>query len=365
MGDTTNHGGTIVAGAPTVLIGGAPAARINDMHVCPMMNPGTPPPPHVGGPILMGSFTVLIGGQPAARVGDMCQCSGPPDSIAMGCTTVLIGTSGGGGGAGMAGAGGKTAESERGGDAGESQVVTGDAGETEEADTETHFLDVTFVDKGGKPITGVAYTIKSPDNKTDSGILFGKLKKTGVKPGDYEIELKAITKAEWSKKKARDGETVKMLVETVGFEDGTKATFEVWERGANKADKKIATVEDVVVKGNKLEAVWQYVWDEDESEAPSTSSKGRKYSFPKYYFKVTVGNSQAKSTLLDYKDYVEIHAKDEEGNPLKQETYRVYLADGEIREGRLDDQGYAKIEEVPPGEWDVEFPDIGKPKQKN
>lgn len=68
---------------------GAPAARITDMHVCPMVT-GTVP--HVGGPILpAGEPTVLIGGMPAARVGDMATCVGPPDSIILGSTTVLIG----------------------------------------------------------------------------------------------------------------------------------------------------------------------------------------------------------------------------------------------------------------------------------
>jgi uncharacterized Zn-binding protein involved in type VI secretion len=69
-----------------------PAARINDMHTCPMQTPGTPPIPHVGGPILPPGFpTVLIGGQPAARMGDMALCTGPPDTIAQGSATVLIG----------------------------------------------------------------------------------------------------------------------------------------------------------------------------------------------------------------------------------------------------------------------------------
>ena len=67
-----------------------PASRVGDMHVCPMVTPGTPPIPHVGGPILPpGCITVLIGGMPAARVSDMCVCVGPPDSIAMGSPTVL------------------------------------------------------------------------------------------------------------------------------------------------------------------------------------------------------------------------------------------------------------------------------------
>ncbi|MGH7627713.1 MAG: PAAR domain-containing protein [Gemmatimonadaceae bacterium] len=72
---------------------GMPAARITDMHVCPMVTPGVPPVPHVGGPVLPpGCPTVLIGSMPAARVGDMAVCVGPPDTIAMGSFTVLIGS---------------------------------------------------------------------------------------------------------------------------------------------------------------------------------------------------------------------------------------------------------------------------------
>ena len=69
-----------------------PAARLTDMHTCPMVTPGTPPVPHVGGPIMgPGVPTVLIGGMPAATIGDMCTCVGPPDAIAKGSATVLIG----------------------------------------------------------------------------------------------------------------------------------------------------------------------------------------------------------------------------------------------------------------------------------
>jgi len=66
-----------------------PAARVTDMHTCPM---ATGPVPHVGGPILPPCCpTVLIGMLPAARVSDMATCVGPPDTIAKGSATVLIG----------------------------------------------------------------------------------------------------------------------------------------------------------------------------------------------------------------------------------------------------------------------------------
>jgi uncharacterized Zn-binding protein involved in type VI secretion len=68
---------------------GQPAARLTDMHVCPMV---TGIVPHVGGPIAApGCPTCLIQGLPAARVGDMAVCVGPPDVIALGSFTVLVG----------------------------------------------------------------------------------------------------------------------------------------------------------------------------------------------------------------------------------------------------------------------------------
>lgn len=66
-----------------------PAARLTDMHTCPMV---TGIVPHVGGPILgPGIATVLIGSLPAAVVGDSATCVGPPDSIVKGSATVMIG----------------------------------------------------------------------------------------------------------------------------------------------------------------------------------------------------------------------------------------------------------------------------------
>lgn len=65
-----------------------PAARVTDMHVCPMV---TGIVPHVGGPILPPcSPNVLVGFLPAARITDMLVCVGPPDVILMGSPTVVI-----------------------------------------------------------------------------------------------------------------------------------------------------------------------------------------------------------------------------------------------------------------------------------
>jgi uncharacterized Zn-binding protein involved in type VI secretion len=66
-----------------------PAARLTDMHVCPMQTPGLPPIPHVGGPIVgPGVPNVLIGRLPAAVLGDSTAHGG---TVVIGCPTVMIG----------------------------------------------------------------------------------------------------------------------------------------------------------------------------------------------------------------------------------------------------------------------------------
>ncbi len=91
VGDVTSHGTPLAPGpgSVNVLIGGMPAWRATaDFHTCPMV---TGVVPHVGGVIAVGSVTVLINNLPAARQGDMIVESGPPNSIVMGCPTVIIG----------------------------------------------------------------------------------------------------------------------------------------------------------------------------------------------------------------------------------------------------------------------------------
>ncbi len=91
VGDSTAHGTPLAPGpgSTNVLIAGLPAWRVGmDFHACPLF---TGLVPHVGGMVAMGSTTVLINNMPAARMGDSIVEGGPPNSIAMGEATVLIG----------------------------------------------------------------------------------------------------------------------------------------------------------------------------------------------------------------------------------------------------------------------------------
>jgi len=345
IGDQTAHGGVIVGpGIPTVLIGGKPASVMGDMHTCPMVSPG--PVPHVGGPVIAASApTVLIGGKPVAVVGDQATCTGPPDVIVAGEMTVLIGSGGGGGGgAGQAGGSGQV----------EAKTV-GYEGQ------KGHFFAAKFVDKSGKPIMGVNYKMKNPDGTTSEGTITGKIKKSGIPEGNAQIELRSITKCAWSKKEARDGEKVKLQVETAGIEDGTEAEIQIWEKDINRASKVIHSIEGLKTRGGKIEAEWKYGFsemEEDEEDEDIEKTVPVKYSSPQYFFTVGVGGCQSRSSILDYKDWIEIELADEEGKAAAGEAYKVYLSNGEVRTGKLDGSGKAKIKDVPPGDWDVDFPDI-------
>ena len=91
VSDTTSHGTPLSPGpgAVTVRIGGMPAWRAAlDTHTCPLTT-GTVP--HVGGTVAVGSVSVRIEGGFAARQGDQIVEAGPPNAIAAGAFSVLIG----------------------------------------------------------------------------------------------------------------------------------------------------------------------------------------------------------------------------------------------------------------------------------
>lgn len=356
IGDMTAHGGSIVVGFPQVLIGGMPAARLGDMHVCPMVNPGTPPPPHVGGPITKGSSGVMIGGQPAARVGDMCTCSGPPDSIVAGCFTVLIGEAGGGGGAGSSGSGGSGAIAAQEQTAAETEAGEVESGEGTESESETqgHYIQVTAVDSAGFPITDCNYRLKAPNGDISGGLLAGGFKESVTETGNYELTLRAIVTAVWSKTTAKVGETVRLTAETAGLKDGAKARLEIWIYDPNYSTERLKIIESKI-SGNKVESEWLVEVDDDMLAVAREKEIMGRFSMPQFYFVVTVGNFSKRSGMLTIIDDLEFELKDEFGNPIPDKEYSLYLPNGAIRTGNLDGSGKGKETDLPAGSIRVSF----------
>jgi uncharacterized Zn-binding protein involved in type VI secretion len=191
------------------------------MHMCPMVTPGVPPIPHVGGPVTgPGAPTVLIGGMPAAVMGDMCVCVGPPDTIVLGsagvliggkpaarmgdstghggtimlgCPTVLIGEAGGGGGGG-GGASSASMSAQATAVVMNKQALTkaaetgdGIAPKTEKEDLKAQF---TLVDEAGKGVSGAKYEIETTAGKKYKGKTDGSGKTeniSGATPADCRV----------------------------------------------------------------------------------------------------------------------------------------------------------------------------------
>jgi uncharacterized Zn-binding protein involved in type VI secretion len=335
IGDMTAHGGSITVGCPTVLIGGAPAARMGDMTVCPMVTPAPAPVPHVGGPIMLGSTGVFIGGMPAARMGDMAMCVGPPSTIALGCMTVLIGEAGGGAGGG----GGAAAAAMSGAASGQGPHTSA---------TDTHFLDVSFLDKAKFPIVGLHYSLKRPDNKTEHGLLTRRIKRTGIQQGNYEIALRGITNARWSKRSAKVGDTIDLIVDTVGVDAGRKAELVIYIRDTTYADHPIAAIQSQV-RSDQVREQWKLEVDEKYLDLCNKKEEKKRYSQPFFFYTVSIDDLAEKSGLLYYEHWVEVSVKDEDGKSVAKVPYRVTLPSGEVREGKLDASGKASIKGVPPG----------------
>jgi uncharacterized Zn-binding protein involved in type VI secretion len=306
-----------------------------------MLNPGVPPPPHVGGTVMLGSPTVLICGQMAARMGDMAMCSGPPDSVMMGCPTVLIGESAGGGGGG-------------GGPAGSAASAAVAGGGTTPKQQGDHFLHVKFVDKAGLPVMGVNYQLKSPTADKSEGTLKGEIRKTGIQQGNYEISLMAIRGAKWSQRSAAVGDKVKLLAETVGIESGEKAILSIFIRDAYSPDH-LYRILETQVKNDRIEAEWTLEIEEELLKIQEKKFESGTYYSPQFYFAVKTAECSARSRILPVKDWIEIELKDDAGNPAAGAKYQLHLSNGTIKDGTLDSNGCARVDNIPPGKIEVTF----------
>ena len=325
------------------------------MHVCPMETPGTPPIPHVGMPIIPpGSPTVLIGGMPAARMGDMAPCVGPPDSIVMGCMTVMIGMAGSGSGSG-GGAGSSGAASAK---VSAKQVV---AGSPEATTKEKNWIEFKIVDKAGNPVSGVDYKLTDTDKKESFSKVKtdGRITRDALKEGNAELILKKLFNAKWSKNLVKPGDKVELNVESEGLDDGEQITISIWKKDIKKADSQLKII-DVEIQGNKTKTEWEIPASDELTEETDAEN----FSSPQYYFTVLCNpDLTTRSGMLYIEDFIEIELKDSDGNSKANEEYILFLPNGKVEKGKLDGNGYKKIEKIPAGNYSVTFPNL-KPKKK-
>ena len=353
MGDTTAHGGTIVLGNPTLLIGKMPASTLGDMHVCPMC---TGPVPHVGGPITLGSMGVLLGKKPGARISDLSVCVGPPSMPAVGCFTVLIGEVGSGSQAGSAAAAAAAAAVTK---KGPKAIEPFPLGEPP-GPSESHEIQVEFTDSAGKPLSGVKYNLTDPDKAelVGASTLDGAARHAGyAKKGSFDLFVPELKNAKWKKPKVKMGEEAEFEVEADVAEGITEAKVVLFEIRGNT--RRAVAFLDRPVEGKKVKGKWKPGYSEVEAPEAGSQPEGEATPPPEkptYEFMCVVDGLVAVSDSLKIADALEIELLDADGEGIADADYEIILPGGEIRTGKLDGSGKAKFEDLEPGGAEVRFP---------
>jgi len=196
----------------------------------------------------------------------------------------------------------------------------------------------------------VYFEVKLPKNSLD-----GESDRIPASPGVMVTNLK------WSAAEARRGDTLKLTADVTGLHDDTEVTITIYEYDQNGLHDKITEFPATVSKG-KIEVEWEYEYHEDTDEIPTQQEMARyggSYNPPEYFFTVKVDRAEfgreQESGLLTFKDWLEITLKNEDGSPAADVEYRVVLPDGTEKSGRLDSDGRARLDGIPPGTCTVTF----------
>lgn len=171
-----------------------------------------------------------------------------------------------------------------------------------------------------------------------------------------------LTRLRWSKSEARQGDTVTLSASASNLPTGAIVAVDIYEYDADSEHDKVGEVSGVV-EDEKIRIDWNYEYHRDEDEV-NTDAEGRrldeKYRYPEYYFVMhTLGRSFGDSDepgLLRFKSWIEISLRVANGEPGRRRSYKVTLPDGSVAEGNLDEEGKARLDNVPPGLCLVEFP---------
>lgn len=167
----------------------------------------------------------------------------------------------------------------------------------------------------------------------------------------------AIRNAKWSQAEARRGDVLTLSADVKGAPDGTEAQITLFEHDADGAHDRVTRF-SALVEGERVEAEWEYEYHADTDDIPRDEEVEQGYTPPEYFFRVEVAGVTEKSDLLTFKDWVEIVLETPGGEPIGGEQYTVTFPDGTVREGTLDADGRARLEDVPPGPVDVVYPII-------
>ncbi|NOX76552.1 MAG: hypothetical protein GXP17_08075 [Gammaproteobacteria bacterium] len=250
-------------------------------------------------------------------------------------------------------------------------------GDSVRFEVHTHFvgngseIKIKFENKKGKKIeklSGGVYgdyysaSVVIPKQAEGDIVFVAKLSKHGLEMKSDILRVISVTNLKWGVKEARRGDVVKLTADVAGMSDGSEVGVYIYEYDQNGAHDFVTTFPATVQDG-KLETDWEYDYHEDTDEIPTDEEMkqyGGSYSLPEYFFVLDVkggrfGKDQ-ESSLLQFKDWIEITLIDDFEEVNEDIKYELDLPDGSTRKGQLDPDGMVKEEDVPPGKVIVRFP---------
>ena len=193
----------------------------------------------------------------------------------------------------------------------------------------------------------------------------GRVKLEDIPPGKVHWAFlpreKRIELVTWGQSIVHRGEQVALRGETSGFDDGTAATLRIFARREDGDQELFALPAEV--ERDRVEAVWQYEYEGDVADLPDPIGReGDVYTPVRYYFDLEIDGHLGRSGMLEFRDWIEFEVVDADGRPLAHLAFVVRFADGSQREFRLDEQGRARLNDVPPGnvELDLKASRIGR-----
>lgn len=243
---------------------------------------------------------------------------------------------------------------------------------------ETQFVGVNseasieITDKSGKKFDTIKKKIYGnklwleitvPEKAKDELYAEIKLSKHGVSKksrGLYLFPFVEIKNLKWDKQEARRGDILKLSADIKGLADGNVAEIQIWEHDADDAHD-LVTKFPVTIRNQKIEADWEFQYVDDTDDIPTQEESEKGYQWPEYFFRIVCAGKSADSGLLRFKDWVEIQLLDKNQKPVPNEEFTIIFSDGTEKKGRLNSNGEAILEDLPPGSYKINFNNYDQP----
>lgn len=213
---------------------------------------------------------------------------------------------------------------------------------------QNRFHGVVHIPANAKVGEAIYFEVKCPKNG-----LHGKSQRIPVLPA------LRVSNLQWGTDVARRGDWITLSADVQNALDETDAMITIYKHDRDGAHDKVVELR-TRIRGEKMKLTWEYQYVDDTAEIPSQTELeqyGVDYHPPEYFFTLKIGEDeygkQRESGLLRFKDYIEFFARYTDSTPIANTECEVTLPDGSQKQVTTDENGYVRIDHVPPGPYTV------------